>query len=197
MTGSIEALETDSTKDAVLAARIAYWNLIQSTKTPDFYGFTENLRGQDAISCEKGRVAAIQFLPDGRTLQTIFPTSQSLQEYLASASNDEADGEKMPDQMRQPLRRLIILEDLPRNCVEVSGSYLRINPAFFATHWADPITERSSGRRFFLYQSSGNSFILQSPQMHCIVIVGHEQDSGAQLYQLDAHIYKSITKGPE
>jgi hypothetical protein len=69
--------------------------------------------GQDAISCEKGRVAAIQFFSDGRTLQTIFPTSQSLQEYLVSASNDEADGEKIPDKMRQPLRCLIILEDLP------------------------------------------------------------------------------------
>jgi hypothetical protein len=48
-----EALEADSSKDAVLAARIAYWNLIQSTKTPEFYGFTKNLWGQDAISCEK------------------------------------------------------------------------------------------------------------------------------------------------
>jgi hypothetical protein len=27
--------------------------------------------------------------------------------------------------------------------------------------------------------------------------VGHKQDSEAQLYQLDAHIHKSIMKGPE
>src|ERR1035438_3430643 len=89
LTGSIEARKTNFSKDAVLAARSAYWNLIQSTKTPEFYGFAKNLLGQDAIAREKGRATAIQYLPDSRTSQTVFPTSQSLQEYLASASNNE------------------------------------------------------------------------------------------------------------
>ena len=197
LAGSIEASQTSSSNSVPFSARSAYWTLIQNTQTPGFSEFAKNLREQDATTREKGRAAAIQYFPNGRTSRTTFSTSQSLEEYLTSALNYEADGETPSCQKSQPLRRLIILEDLPRNYVEVLGSQLRIHPAFFASHWVDPLTNRSSGKKFILNQPSRNSFVLQSPQMHCIDIEDHDQDRGTILYQLNAHVHRSIMKGPK
>jgi hypothetical protein len=126
------------------SARLAYRSLINNTRTLEFSGFASNQRQQEGASCEKGRAAALHFSDNGQVSITSFFESSALQCYLDAETNDLYDGNLSPDKS-QPMRRMIVLEDLPRNHVEILGSSLRIHPSFFASHYSDPIKTGSAG----------------------------------------------------
>jgi hypothetical protein len=195
---SLNAIQEDSNDCVADTARRAYWDLIQNTTTLRFSGFANTLQKQDAAAREKCRAVAIQFLADGRTTKTSFPSSQALQQYLAPSADSDIHIHTESRQIRDPLRRMIILEDLPRNYVEVLGSQLKIHPAFFAAHWSDPIKNRHSSRGLTLNQSSKESFILRSPQMHRMEIETLVQDRMVKFqrfHKLDSHVQRRILKG--
>jgi hypothetical protein len=196
--GSVEsqnAIQGGSDDCVTSAAARAYWGLIQSATTLEFSSFAETLQKQDTVAREKGRALAIQFLADGKTVQTSFPSSQALQQYLAPAVEPDIHAHTESRQIRDPLRRMIILEDLPRNYVEVLGSQLKIHPAFFAAHYSGPIENRHSSRGLALNPSSNESFILRSPQMHRMEIETLLQDRSVKFYKLNSHVYRRILKG--
>jgi hypothetical protein len=189
----IKIVQDDTSDSKTDPSRSAYWALIQNTKTLEFSGFAKNLREQAGDALQKGRAAVLQFLPDGQTSLQTFLNSVSLQEYLDTPWIYD----NMSTQARQPLRRMIILEDLARNYVEVLGTRLKIHPAIFAAHWGDPIENASSGKGLILGQPPRGSFVLQSPQMHHMEIEGQERDGGGLFHRLDSHVRRNILKGIE
>lgn len=167
-------------------ASLAYQARIQNTRTLEFLGFASNQRQQDEIAAENGRVAALHFLADGEFQITPFCSSSSLREYLDSNSSS---GERLenppidPNHVRQPLRRMILLEDLPRNYIEIIGSRLRINPSFFAAHYSDPIKSGAAAKGLALGRSSRDSLVLQAPQMLFMQVENQDIDGGGLLYR--------------
>ena len=101
-------------------------------------GLAKILSEQDGAKAENGRVAVINFESSGVPSLRILQRSNELKEVLSLDGMTMVDrtcpeGEKRYDVRR----RLFILEDLPRTFVELLGSHLRINPAFFARHCTD------------------------------------------------------------
>jgi hypothetical protein len=168
-------------------ARCAYRSLIQNTRTLEFSGFAKNQNQQNEIAREKGRAASVEFLSNGHVLITNFCDSLALQEYLDAGSIGVLH-EKVSNDAGGHLRRMIILEDLPKNHIEVLGSRLKIHPSFFAAHYSDPIKTGSAGKGLILGQSSRQSFVLQSPQMHFMVVQDQERDGGGLIYRLNSHV---------
>src|SRR5438034_11288072 len=82
-----------------------------------------------------GKAAVLEFRQGQRVVAKRFEGpkgSENLQMYL----DDPALKRPCPEQ--GPCRRLWLLEDLSKSYIEILGSRLRIPPAFFAAHWADP-----------------------------------------------------------
>lgn len=173
-------------------ARLAYWSLIQNTTTKEFTRFAHALQEQDAAGREKARVVAIDFSDQGHALQTKFQNSVQLQEYL--------DGDarlRLSSGTAVRRRRMIILEDLARNYIEILGSRLRIHPSFFAAHWSDLIINRHTWKGFALGQPSRGLFVLAAPQMHKIDVDDAGDDGNTYMYRLDSHVQRQIMKGPK
>jgi hypothetical protein len=189
---SMRNLQSDDGADS---ARLAYRSLINNTRTLEFAGFASNQREQEGASREKGRAAALHFFSDGEVSTTTFSGSSDLQQYLDAGTNNKTfDGNASPS-VYQPLRRMIILEDLPRNYVEILGSRLQIHPRFFAAHYSCPIKTGSTGKGLILGQPSRGSFVLQSPQMHYMTVTDQELDGGGLLYRANSHVRRYILKG--
>jgi hypothetical protein len=87
------------------------------------------------------------------------------------------------------------LEDLLKNYVEVLGSRLKIHPSFFAAHYSDPIRTGSAGKGLALGQSWRGWFVLQSPQMHFMVLQDQEHDGGGLIYRLNSYVQRNVLKG--
>jgi len=175
--------------------RIAYQSLIQNTRTLEFSAFATNQRQQDAAARQKGRAAAIHFLSNGQVSITAFSDSSALQTYLDAGDNAGMLPGSLPTDVHQPVRRMIILEDLSKDYVEILGSRLRIHPSFFAAHYSDPIKTGSAGKGLILGQSSRDSFVLQSPQLHYMVIEDQMLDGGGLLYRANPNMRRNILKG--
>jgi hypothetical protein len=171
-------------------ARCAYRSLIQNMRTLEFAGFARNQRQQDVTSREDGRAAAVQFLSDGDISITNFCDSSALERYLDGGMRTD-----ITNNPHQPLRRMMILEDLPRNHIEILGSFLKIHPSFFAAHYSDPIKTGSAAKGLTLGQPSRGSFVLQSPQMHYMLVEDQELDGGGLIYRANSHVRRSILKG--
>ena len=105
-----------------------------------------------------GRAAVFEYPEAQPTRTRSFKNSNDLDSYLNSppSSNDLS-----------PRRRLFILEDLPRNYVEVLGSSLLIPPSFFAAHWAGACVADYSGRSSFTVNPRA-SFLLRYVQFYKI-----------------------------
>ncbi|KAH6716408.1 hypothetical protein BKA61DRAFT_574213 [Leptodontidium sp. MPI-SDFR-AT-0119] len=176
-------------------ARVAYQSLIYNTRTLEFSGFARNQRQQYGTAREKGRAAALHFLSNGQISITPFCDSLALQKYLDAGTSADVYHGNPSTGVRQPLRRMILLEDLPRNHIEVLGSRLRIHPSFFAAHYSDPIKTGSAAKGLTLGQPSRGSFVLQSPQMHYMVVNDQKLDGGGLIYRGNSHVRRSIMKG--
>jgi hypothetical protein len=174
---------------------LAYQSLIQNTRTLEFLGFAKNQCQQDDAASENGRAAVLHFLANGEVSITPFCHSSALQEYLDYKTSAGGCFEKPPNDVHQPLRRMILLEDLPRNYIEIIGTRLRINPSFFAAHYSDPIKSGSTGKGLILGQPSRDSFVLQSPQMLYMQVENQELDGGGLIYRGISHVRRHILKG--
>jgi hypothetical protein len=185
--------DTSSKEDAPDHARLAYWALIQNTTTSEFAGFARALHGQDEEAREKARAMAIDFSDQGHPLQTTFQNSVQLQEYLDADACLQASCGATANPVCH--RRMIILEDLARNYIEVLGSRLRIHPSFFAAHWSDPVINRHTWKGLTLGQPSRGLFTLAAPQMHKIDVEDVRHGGGQYMYRLDSHVQRQIMKG--
>jgi hypothetical protein len=177
------------------SARSAYRSLINNARTLEFTGFASNQRQQDPALPEKGRAAALHFLENGQVSTTSFSNSAALQDYLNTGTSTHLCNHHVSHESCQPVRRMIILEDLSRNHVEILGTHLRIHPAFFAAHYSDPIKTGSSGKGLNLGQSSRGSFVLQAPQMHYMKVQDQELDGSGLIYRANSHVRRMILKG--
>ncbi|EPE36277.1 hypothetical protein GLAREA_05615 [Glarea lozoyensis ATCC 20868] len=191
-TQSAEEPHFDDSKDP---ARLAYRALINNTRTLEFTSFASNQRQQEGAFPEKGRAAALHFLNDGNVCITPFCSSSALQQYLDAEPNNSLPQGTISSGVYQPLRRMIILEDLPRNYVEILGSRLKIHPRFFAAHYSCPIKTGSAGKGLILGQPSRGYFVLQSPQMHYMTVKDQKLDGGGLLYRANSHVRRYILKG--
>jgi hypothetical protein len=84
------------------------------------------LREQDLVEAEHGLVAILEWQNGTRMGTKIIENATLLRQHLDTAPGDVSGR-----------CRLIILQDLPRNHVEVIGSRLKIHPTTFARHWGD------------------------------------------------------------
>ena len=171
-------------------ASCAYRSLIQNMRTLEFSGFARNQRQQDVTARENGRAAVVQFLSHGAISITNFCDSSALETYLEAGMRTD-----ITNNPHTPLRRMVILEDLPRNYIEILGSRLKIHPSFFAAHYSDPIKTGSAAKGLTLGQASRGSFVLQSPQMHYLLVEDQELDGGGLIYRGNSHVRRSILKG--
>ncbi|KAL4898783.1 hypothetical protein BDV59DRAFT_207015 [Aspergillus ambiguus] len=158
---------------------------LQST----FPKFVANLQAQSLEKREQGRAAVLEYSQRAHPTQLSFHTSTELQSYVERGHSSQEAGIK---------RRLFILEDLPRNYIEVIGSQLGVNAIFFAAHWDDPAMPTFNYRSPFT-RYDNNQFIIRYPSSHRIDTC---QDLAEQntVYAWDSnvnrHLYMYDPKGP-
>ena len=96
---------------------------------------SESLAQQsEAIACD-GRLAILEFERSGPPDILQLKQAAELRAYFVTNSTEPSDQQRVTGGPTR--RRLFILEDLPRDFVELLGSQLRIHPSFFARHCAD------------------------------------------------------------
>jgi hypothetical protein len=142
-------------------SRDEYFNLLSAQVSPFFPKFCANIAAQTDYEREKGRAAVIEY-GDGYLKTKAFESSTQLQDYLDAATTAFANNKTV-----SPRRRVFLLEDLPRNHIEILGSHLLIPPSFFAAHWDDP-TEPNFNHRSPFCRFSSQQFLVKYPTSHRI-----------------------------
>lgn len=104
-----------------------YWSLVDSTQKHHYPDFVRHLSEQQAVLGEDGRAAIISFLNDATASIRVVNSSAKLRECLESS-----------DESHTTMRRLVILEGLPKSFVQVLGVKFRVPPNFFSAHWTTP-----------------------------------------------------------
>lgn len=143
----IERTDTLCEKDS----RHIYLELLKSQLCWLFPEFVRNLETQSPVEREMSRVAVIEYQTEAQPEQTIFKSSKGLQYFFEKQSDHDS---------QIPKQRLFLLEDLALDQVEILGSQLRIPPAFFGAHWADPTNPTFNYRNPFCHFSE-DSFVIR------------------------------------
>lgn len=93
------------------------------------------------------------------------------------------------------LRRVFVLEGLPRKFVQVLGSNLRVPPSFFATHWAGHGRYRGSVlNRTPRYFEPRQRFLLSFPKLHQVEIKGLHEDEVDPIYHMDSSVRRPLSR---
>jgi hypothetical protein len=133
-----------------------YGELVERSTSHLFPGFVDNFKNQSKDQRELGRAAVLESL-DGQPAQAkSFQNSRDLEIYFNSTSSTLES---------KPYRRLFILEDLPRNYIEILGCNLLVPPSFFAAQWAAPWAADYSRRSSFAMNSM-TGFLLTYAQFY-------------------------------
>ena len=156
----------------------AYWSLIDSTQGISYQGFVDKLRSQPKSDQVLGRAAIFESRREEPPFYKKFRQSKDLGDFL----------DKHPNGF---VRRVIVLEDLPRNFIEVLGSRLRIPPSFFGDHWEDP--EMPFKRRTLRHQDPCRRFMLNWRKLHRQSIITSEDD-GLNTYAMVADVARTVSR---
>ena len=169
--------------------RQAYLELINSQLCWLFPEFVRNVQTQSPHEREMGRTAVIEYHDEVQSAQTVFKTSKELQYYFESSTVEDP----IP-----PRRRLFLLEDLSLNYIEVLGSQLRIPPAFFGAHWADPTNPTFNYRNPFS-RFSEDAFVVRYPSTQPVRVEA-PTDMQSTIYRYNSNVNRHLhcydPKGP-
>ncbi|KAH8724139.1 hypothetical protein GQ44DRAFT_760565 [Phaeosphaeriaceae sp. PMI808] len=146
----ISLTETPMALSASDEKREKYLELLHTQLRRLFPEFVKNIYLQSSHQREMGRVAVIEYCEGEYSRQKTFESSYELQRYFETTADTKPAA---------PTQRMFILEDLPRNYVEILGSQLRIPPSSFGAHWSDPTTPTFNHRSPFC-KFSENKFMI-------------------------------------
>ena len=158
----------------------SYWTLIKSTQVGSYSDFVLKLENEPHRS-RQGRAVILERGDQGpivREFQGITGL-KSLREILDSTNDTE-------------VLRVIVLEDLRRQFIEVVGSRLRIPPSFFGDHWEDP--NKAFSRRTLRHQDLGHRYMLKWQRFHRVNIT--EDNIGKNTYVMDSNVLRTVTRIP-
>lgn len=150
--------------------------MLESSQRGQYPDFISNLSTQTGSFREEGRAAVVEFSDGAKPKVYRVQTSRVLRRYF-----DEPSGSN------PIMRRLFILEGLPRNFIQVLGARLRVPPVFFSAHWAEPggflgylvnRTPRHCDHR--------NQFSLSFIKMHWVGIRSFPEDSPHPSYEMES-----------
>jgi hypothetical protein len=159
-------------------AREAYLALISSQLCWSFPEFVRNVQSQSPTERETGRVAVIEYQSKDKQTVEVFKSSKDLQYYF----DDTAAA--------TPRQRLLVLEDLSRNYLEILGSQLRIPPRFFGAHWSDPSTPTFNHRDpFRRYAEDG--FVVRYPSTQPVRVDALSEVHG-HVFQYNANVNRHL-----
>jgi hypothetical protein len=145
-----------------------YWNLLKSTQKPVYAEFIEKLENTPELQRGVGRAALFETeIATGTGTRTqdqhrIFINSEELRTFFETSP------------IKANTQRVLVLEDLPRNFVEVLGSQLHIPTSFFGDHWANP--DDPFTRRTLRHQDPARRYMLIWRKIHRSTITPEEDD---------------------
>jgi hypothetical protein len=162
-----------------------YWSLLESTQEHVYPDFVQRLRRQEGPFREEGKAAVMEFW-DGATpsIQPSVPplgSSRALRRVLNKVSNGSR-------------RRIIVLEGLPRNYIQVIGAKLRVPPDFFAAHWVSPAFSGNLVNRTPRGYDSKNRFMLSFPKIHQATVAAHPGDGDYPFYYMDSTLRRILSR---
>ena len=137
----------------------AWWDTVDWTSKLETR-FKKDVLGQDDNQRQRGRAAILEFSGSEEkasviaTEENVVSTPQDLRDYLGKPSGFR----------NRLLGKLIILEDLGRDWVEILGSIFDIPIQVFALHWANPDDHILGDARVPLGQSPNLQFVLNYRQ---------------------------------
>lgn len=157
-----------------------YWTLIRSTQNGSYSDFVLKLENETYRS-PQGRAVILERGDEGPIVREFkgIPGLKSLREILDSTNDTE-------------VLRVIVLEDLRRQFIEVVGSRLRVPPSFFGDHWEDPNSAFS--RRTLRHQDLGHRYMLKWQRFHRVNIA--EDDVGINTYVMNSNVLRTVTRMP-
>ncbi|KAH7013166.1 hypothetical protein EDB80DRAFT_774496 [Ilyonectria destructans] len=161
-----------------------YWTLVESTQRRQYPEFVDQLSNQVGPLAEEGQVAVIEFQGEDKPSIQKFTASRNLRRYLEKDAPSST-----------ALRRVFVLEGLPRKFVQVLGSNLRVPPSFFATHWASHGRYRGSVlNRTPRYFESQRRFLLSFQKLHQVEIKGLHGDEVDPIYHMDSSVRRPLSR---
>ncbi|KXH34272.1 hypothetical protein CNYM01_01077 [Colletotrichum nymphaeae SA-01] len=101
-----------------------YWEFLKSTQSEPYPNFVQYLSQQKSTLRDEGRAAIIHFEDQHKPTVTICHTPTKLGKQLDRSADS-----------RVPVRRLMVLEGLSKQFVQVLGARLRVPPGLFSAHW--------------------------------------------------------------
>lgn len=163
-----------------------YWSLLISTQRAFYPGFTDQLLRQIGPRQEEGRAAVINFQDGANPSVQQFEKSRALRSYLNSPSSRSPGG--------PVIRRMFVLEGLPRKFIQVLGSKLRVPPSLFAARWAGP--GRYLGnllKRTPRHYDNRSCFTLIAPKIHQARIEGKASDNEDPVYYMESSVIRQLS----
>jgi len=158
--------------------RWRYGQLLENSTSQLFPGFVNNFKNQSKGQRELGRAAVLESLGSEPARTRTFHTSSDLQSYLTSEPTVNEDGQR---------RRLFILEDLPRNYIEILGCNLLVPPSVFAAQWSiPPVGDHAERNGFTMNPKTG--FLLTYAQFYELVGEFPNSNAGGLLPLADHNV---------
>jgi len=155
----------------------AYWSILQSTLKQSFTSFVHSLATQSLAQQHLGRVAKVEFQPNGNRFVHTFANAEELRAEL-----DHTQTTRLTTLSEPVNRKLYILEDLGRSHVEILGSCLVVPPSFFAAQWSDPSLAVATFDQETLTRRRTQVFQLLYPVLHQFKLGSAEGECPPGLY---------------
>lgn len=168
-----------------------YWSLLESTQRLQYPKFVAFLTRQQDAEMEEGRAAMINFRNGAKPLISRLHTSDDLRKCL-DKPHERLD---QPHESKPVVRRLFILEGLPKDFILALGSRLRVPPSFFSAHWIDSqsflgnIVNRSPRHHENPYQ-----FQLSFAKLHRARIEAKPSDASEPIYWTNSCIPRRLSR---
>ncbi|KAH8710026.1 hypothetical protein GQ44DRAFT_776862 [Phaeosphaeriaceae sp. PMI808] len=142
-----------------------YWSLLESTQQQQYPEFVKHLSKQNYLGEKKEKRPHLR-----RCLNEPHPTGAVR-------------------------RRVFVLEELPRNHIQILGAKLKAPPDFFASHWAclESIIGNLLNRTPRHYDSQ-NRFILTFPRLHRARIKALDGDYPHPYYRMETSIHRLLSR---
>lgn len=161
-----------------------YWSLLEFTQRSQYPKFVTFLSEQRLAQQEEGRAAVISFRDGFKPSVNRLPTSDHLRQSLDNAFDPNT-----------VVRRLFILEGLPRKSILILGSRLRVPPSFFSAHWVDPgsfvgnLVNRSPR-----YHNNPYQFQLSFTKLHRAIIKAKPDDGSEPPYWINSSVPRRLSR---